>query len=40
MKALVKKYNEVGLHLEDVPLRPCGLNDVKIKITHTLISKI
>tara|TARA_B100001250_G_C19692098_1_gene740789 strand:- start:9 stop:1031 length:1023 start_codon:yes stop_codon:yes gene_type:complete len=37
MKALVKKYNQAGLHLEDVPLRTCGLNDVKIKITHTSI---
>ncbi len=37
MKAIVKKYPKEGLHLEKVPDPNCGLNDVKIKITHTSI---
>ncbi len=37
MKALVKKFPEKGLWLEDVPEPECGINDVKIKITKTSI---
>ena len=37
MKAIVKKYPKEGLHLEQVPIPNCGLNDVRIKITHTSI---
>ena len=37
MKALVKKYPERGLWMEDVPIPICNTNDVKIKITHTAI---
>ncbi len=37
MKALVKKYPEKGLWLEDVPEPVTGYNDVKIKIHKTAI---
>ena len=37
MKALVKKYPERGLWMEDLPIPICNTNDVKIKITHTAI---
>lgn len=37
MKALVKKYPEKGLWLEDVPEPTIGVNDVKIKIHKTAI---
>jgi len=37
MKALVKKYPEKGLWLEDVPEPETGLNEVKIKIHKTSI---
>lgn len=35
MKALVKRFNEVGLWLEDVPEPEPGINDVKIKVLVT-----
>lgn len=37
MKALIKKYSEPGIWMEDVAAPECGTNDVKIKITHTAI---
>ena len=37
MKALVKKFPERGIWVEDVPIPECSTNDVKIKITHTAI---
>ena len=37
MKALVKKYPQVGLWFEDVPEPQIGVNDVKIKIRKTAI---
>jgi len=37
MKALIKKYPEKGIWMEDVPDPDCGDNDIKIKITHTAI---
>ncbi len=37
MKALVKKYPEKGLWLEEVPEPVTGINDVKIKIHKTAI---
>jgi threonine 3-dehydrogenase len=37
MKALVKKYPEKGLWLEDVPIPQPGINDVLIKIHKTSI---
>lgn len=37
MKALVKKYAQVGLWMEDVPEPQTGVNDVKIKIRKTAI---
>ncbi|MCX7905834.1 MAG: L-threonine 3-dehydrogenase [Elusimicrobiales bacterium] len=37
MKALVKKYSEKGIWLEDVPEPVCGENEVKIKIKQTSI---
>lgn len=37
MKALVKKYPEKGLWLEDVPVPVYGNNDLLIKVTHTAI---
>ena len=37
MKALVKKYPEIGLWFEDVPEPLTGSNDVKIKIHKTAI---
>lgn len=37
MKALVKKFPEKGLWLEDVAEPVCGINDVKIKIKKTSI---
>jgi threonine 3-dehydrogenase len=35
MKALVKKKNEVGLWLDDVPIPAIGINDVLIEILRT-----
>src|SRR5574344_1644920 len=37
MKALVKKYPEKGIWMEDVPLPEIGINDVLIKIRKTAI---
>ena len=37
MKALVKHTPEKGIWMEDVDVPQCGVNDVKIKITHTAI---
>ena len=37
MKALVKKYPEKGIWMDNVPEPECGDNEVKIKITHTAI---
>ncbi|MFL3051778.1 MAG: L-threonine 3-dehydrogenase [Candidatus Neomarinimicrobiota bacterium] len=37
MKALVKHTPEKGIWMEDVDAPQCGVNDVKIKITHTAI---
>lgn len=37
MKALVKKYREPGLWLEDVPIPEVGANDVMIKVLKTAI---
>lgn len=37
MKALVKKYPEKGIWMEDVPEPICGDNDVKIKVIQTAI---
>lgn len=37
MKALVKKYPEKGIWMEDVPLPEVGINDVLIKIKKTAI---
>ena len=37
MKALIKKYPEKGIWMEDVPNPECGDNEIKIKITHTAI---
>ena len=37
MKALVKKYSEPGLWLEEVPVPEIGINDVRIKIHKTSI---
>lgn len=37
MKALVKKYSEPGLWLEEVPIPEMGINDVLIKIHKTSI---
>ena len=37
MKALVKKYPQKGLWLEEVPEPLVGANDVKIKIHKTAI---
>jgi len=37
MKALVKKFNKVGLWLEEVPVPEMGINDVLIKIRKTSI---
>ena len=37
MKALVKKFTEKGLWMEDVEEPICGQNDVKIKIRKTAI---
>ena len=36
MKALVKKYAEKGIWMDDVPEPTVGINDVKIKIKKTL----
>lgn len=35
MKALVKKKNEVGLWLDDVPVPKGGINDIFIEILQT-----
>jgi threonine 3-dehydrogenase len=37
MKALVKKFNKVGLWLEEVPVPALGINDVLIRIKKTSI---
>ena len=37
MKALVKKFPEKGIWLDEVPEPQCGTNDVKIRITHSAI---
>ena len=37
MKALIKKYPEKGIWMDNVPEPECGDNEVKIKITHTAI---
>ena len=37
MKALVKKYAEKGIWMDDVPEPTVGINDVKIKIKKTAI---
>ncbi len=37
MKALVKKYSEKGIWMENVPQPVCGDNDVKIKVKQTAI---
>ena len=37
MKALVKKYPEKGIWMEDVPVPQIGINDVLIKIKKTAI---
>lgn len=37
MKALVKKYSEKGIWMEDVPVPAIGINDVLIKIKKTAI---
>jgi threonine 3-dehydrogenase len=37
MKALVKKYDKVGLWMDDVPVPEPGINDVLIKIKKTSI---
>ena len=37
MKALVKKYPEKGIWMEDVPMPEVGINDVLIKIKKTAI---
>tara|TARA_B100000073_G_scaffold126607_1_gene103601 strand:+ start:95 stop:1117 length:1023 start_codon:yes stop_codon:yes gene_type:complete len=37
MKALVKKFPEKGIWMDDIPEPKCGTNDVKIKITHSAI---
>ena len=34
MKALVKKYAEKGIWMDDVPEPTVGINDVKIKIKN------
>ena len=37
MKALIKKYPEKGIWMENVPNPECGDSEIKIKITHTSI---
>ena len=37
MKALIKKYKERGIWMEEVPEPQCKTNEVKIKITRTSI---
>jgi len=37
MKAIIKKNNKPGLSLDDVSIPKVGINDVKIKVTHTAI---
>ena len=37
MKALVKKFPEKGIWLDEVPEPRCGTNDVKVRITHSAI---
>ena len=37
MKAIIKKNKGHGLKLENVSLPSCGINDVRIKVTHTSI---
>ena len=36
----IKKYSEKGIHMEIVPNPTCGDNEVKIKITHLLESRL
>ena len=40
MKALVKKYAEPGIWMEDVPSPEMGVNDVIIKVTKAAICGI
>ena len=37
MKALVKRYAEPGLWMEEVPMPKVGVNDVLIKVTKAAI---
>ena len=37
MRALVKKYPEYGIWIDDVPEPECNTNDVKIRVTHSAI---
>ena len=37
MKALVKKYAEKGIWMDDVPEPTVGINDVKIKMAICII---
>ena len=37
MKAIIKKNNKPGLSIDDVPIPRVGINDVKIKVTHSAI---
>ena len=37
MKALIKKFPEKGISMEEMPTPICRDNDIKIKITHTSI---
>ncbi|MGD9638259.1 MAG: L-threonine 3-dehydrogenase [Alphaproteobacteria bacterium] len=37
MKALVKRYPEMGLNMEDVPMPTIGANDILVKIRKTAI---
>ena len=37
MRALVKKYPEHGIWMDDVPEPECDTNDVKIRVTHSAI---
>jgi len=37
MKALVKKYAEPGIWMEDVPMPEVGVNDVLIKVKKAAI---
>ena len=37
MKALIKKFPEKGIWLDEAPEPRCGTNDVKVRITHSAI---